>query len=47
MFHQKEINSILSILACNHFSFAVYSASGGQGALFIKTAPWTPAKIFY
>jgi hypothetical protein len=25
------------------FSFA----SGGQGALFEKTAPWTPAKTFY
>jgi len=22
-------------------------ASGGQGALFEKTAPWTPAKTFY
>jgi hypothetical protein len=22
-------------------------ASGGQGALFEKTAPWTPAKAFY
>jgi hypothetical protein len=22
------------------------SASGGQGALFEKTAPWTPAKAF-
>jgi hypothetical protein len=21
-------------------------ASGGQGALFVKTAPWTPAKTF-
>jgi hypothetical protein len=24
----------------------VSSASGGQGALFEKTAPWTPAKTF-
>jgi hypothetical protein len=22
-------------------------ASGGQGALFEKTAPWTPTKTFY
>jgi hypothetical protein len=24
-----------------------FSASGGQGALFEKTAPWTPTKTFY
>jgi len=24
----------------------IYIASGGQGALFEKTAPWTPAKTF-
>jgi hypothetical protein len=24
-----------------------FLASGGQGALFEKTAPWTPAKTFY
>jgi aspartate oxidase len=26
---------------------ALVLASGGQGALFEKTAPWTPAKTFY
>jgi hypothetical protein len=25
----------------------VFYASGGQGALFEKTAPWTPTKTFY
>jgi hypothetical protein len=25
----------------------IFFASGGQGALFEKTAPWTPAKTFY
>jgi hypothetical protein len=27
--------------------FVIFFASGGQGALFEKTAPWTPAKTFY
>jgi hypothetical protein len=28
-------------------SMMFFFASGGQGALFEKTAPWTPAKTFY
>jgi hypothetical protein len=28
------------------FEFAITFASGGQGALFEKTAPWTPVKTF-
>jgi O-succinylbenzoate synthase len=37
-----EQGSISLELPAEHFTFA----SGGQGALFKKTAPWTPAKIF-
>jgi hypothetical protein len=29
------------------FSCCLLFASGGQGALFEKTAPWTPAKAFH
>jgi hypothetical protein len=30
----------------NNVHLEITFASGGQGALFEKTAPWTPAKAF-
>jgi hypothetical protein len=29
------------------FCISISYASGSQGALFEKTAPWTPTKTFY
>jgi hypothetical protein len=41
---------MLSFVLPSWFSFSnlipFSIASGGQGALFEKTAPWTPAKAF-
>jgi hypothetical protein len=34
-------------ISTRKFKITFSFASGGQGALFEKTAPWTPAKTFY
>jgi hypothetical protein len=45
---EKQFRAILRIFFFFIFaSLHSFIASGGQGALFEKTAPWTPAKTFY